>query len=157
MKWTIHELIKKARIENQFNITLDLSKYITEDFDDFVAISDTYVMGEFEVLRDHTLFVFNMHVQTELTMLCSLTLQEVPVKLEFDTEIRFSTEYIDDDTHELDGITIELDPYVFSEIIIEKPMKVISPDAYEEYHEDKFEMPEEDLVENSPFAKIKIK
>ncbi len=157
LKWTIHELIKKARNENTFNITLDLSKYITDDFEDLVAISETQVTGEFEVLAENVLFVFNMNIKTVLTMLCSLTLKEVPVKLDFDTELRFSTEYIDDDTHELEGITIDLEPYVFSEILVEKPMKVISEEARKEYVEENFEIPEEEIIENSPFAKIKIK
>jgi uncharacterized protein len=157
LKWTIHELIKKVRSENTFNITLDLSEYITTDFEDFVAISPTKVSGFFEVLEDNSLIIFNMHINTELTMLCSLTLKEVLVKLDFDTEIKFSTIYIDDDTHVIDGITIDLAPYVFSEIVIEKPMKVISKAAYKEYHEENFELPEEEVVENSPFAKIKIK
>ncbi len=155
MKWTIHELIKMARSENTFDFTLDLNRFITEEFEDFVRLSPTEVKGNYEVLDEKRLFVFNLNIKTEITMLCSLTLKEVPVNLDFATELRFSTEYIDDDTHVLDGITIDLEPYVFSEILIEKPMKVISEDAYEEYKEDNFKLPEEEILENNPFAKLK--
>ena len=78
---------------------------------------------------------FDFNITTSISMLCSLTLEEVNVDLDFETQLNFSVEYIDDDTHVLEGITIDIDQYIFSEILIEKPMKVYSPNALDEYEE----------------------
>ena len=155
MKWTIHELIKKAKNQNALEFSLDLNKYITEKQEDLVKINETKIKGYYDYFEDDELIVFVLNIKTELIMLCSLTLQEVKVDLNFDTEINFSTEYIDDDTHVIDGITIDLDQYIFSEILVEKPMKVYAEGALKEYKEDIFEASEEELISNSPFAKLK--
>lgn len=155
MKWTIHELIKKAKTDTEFALNLDLTRFITEKDEDLVEISATRVNGEYEYFEDEDLFVFNLHIQTTLTMLCSLTLKEVKVPLSFDSQLGFSMAYIDDDTHIIEGISIDLAPYVFSEILVEKPMKVYAPGALENYHEEIHEMDEEELISTSPFAKLK--
>lgn len=154
LKWTIHELIKKSKSENTLDFTLDLRRFITEDLKDLVDISETSVIGDYVYDDVEDIFDFQLHIKTRLTMLCALTLKEVPVDLDFDTHLSFSMEYIDDDTHVLEGITLELDQYIFSEILVEKPMKVYSKGALEEYHEDIHQMNEEELVASSPFAKL---
>ncbi len=155
LKWTIHELIKKATNDNEINESLDLRKYLREDFVDVVDILETSVTGDFTYHEVDELFVFNLKIQTTLIMLCSITLKEIPVNLEFDSQLNFSVEFIDDDTHVIEGITIDLEPYIFSEILVEKPMKIVSRDAYDKYHEELEELSEEELIENSPFARLK--
>ncbi|MBN2540204.1 MAG: hypothetical protein JXB08_01630 [Bacilli bacterium] len=153
MKWTIQELIKKAKSDNTIETTLQLSRFLTEELEDLVGIGDTLVTGDYTYDDIEEVFDFQLHIETTLTMLCALTLKEVPVKLNFTSHIGFSLVYIDDDTHVIDGITIDLDQYIFSEILVEKPMKVYSPQAMEEYREDIYEMDEEERMATSPFAK----
>ncbi|MCF7924441.1 MAG: YceD family protein [Candidatus Izimaplasma sp.] len=155
MKWTIHELIKRANSDIDLDQKLDLSRFLSEDFNDVIDILDTSVSGKFEYLKAEETFAFFLNVKTTLVMLCSLTLKKVNVNLDFNTDLYFSRDFIDDDTHIIDGITIDLDPYIFSEIITEKPMRVVSRDAYEEYSEEVEKLDEEEIVENSPFAKLK--
>lgn len=155
MKWTIQELIKKSKSDTDLLFELNLNHYITEEIEDLVDISTTYVDGYYEYLHNEELFVFDLNIKTQLTMLCALTLEEVLVDLEFNSQLNFSTDPVDDDTHLIDGITIEIDQYIFSEILVEKPMKVYAPGAKEQYHEDIYELDEEELVSSSPFAKIK--
>jgi uncharacterized metal-binding protein YceD (DUF177 family) len=155
LKWTIHELIKKAKNEEILHFSLDLNHYINEKHEDLERIEETKVLGKYTYFEDRELFIFELNIKSKLIMLCSLTLKEVEVNLDFDTEINFSTEYVDDDTHIIEGITIELDQYVFSEILIEKPMKVYAKNALNEYHEDIFEATEEEVISTSPFAKLK--
>ena len=155
LKWTIHELIKKAKTNKNLEFSLDLGQFITEKQEDLVDISLTTVSGFYEYFENEKLFVFDLNIMTSVTMLCSLTLKEVNIDLDFETQLNFSVEYIDDDTHVLEGITIDIDQYIFSEILIEKPMKVYSPNALDEYEEDVFEASEEELISSSPFAKIK--
>jgi len=155
LKWTIHELIKRVKADSDLDFKLELQGYITEKEEDLVRISTTEVSGYFDYYKDEGLFVFDLDIQTTLTMLCSLTLKEVLVELDFSSQLNFSTEYIDDDTHLLEGITVDLDQYIFSEILIEKPMKVYDPNALKEYKEEIFKASEEELITSSPFAKMK--
>lgn len=155
MKWTIHELKKKVYSDNEVDEIVDLASFITEDFNDLKGISPTKVSGYFFYDEDEDVYTFSLDFQTTLTMLCSITLKEVGVDLDFHSDIMFSETTVDDDIHHIDSLTLDLLPYVFSEIITEKPMRVVSKDAYKNYHDDNEELTEEEIVENSPFAKLK--
>lgn len=155
MKWTIHELKKKVYSDNEIDVSVDLSSFVTEDFNDIKKISSTQVTGYFFYEEEEDIYTFSLDIQTTLTMLCSITLKEVDVALDFHSDIIFSETTEDDDIHKIDGITIDLLPYVFSEIVTEKPMKVVSEDAYEDFDEEQETLTEEEIVENSPFAKLK--
>jgi uncharacterized metal-binding protein YceD (DUF177 family) len=155
LKWTIHELIKNSKTDPDLRFSLELNGFITEEIEDLDHISITEVDGFYEYDKDEQLFVFDLNIKTQLTMLCALTLKEVLVDLDFNTRLNFSTSPADDDTHLIEGITIDIDQYIFSEILIEKPMKIYAPGALKNYHEDIHEMDEEELISSSPFAKIK--
>jgi uncharacterized metal-binding protein YceD (DUF177 family) len=155
LKWTIHELIKKAKNDNIIEGKLDLRPYMKPDLIDFVDILDTFIMGDFHYNENEELFVFNIQIKTTIIMLCAISLEEIPVEVSFSSELNFSKKYFDDNTHLIDGITIDLKPYIFSEILIEKPMRIISSKAYEEYHESLEKLSDVELMENSPFAKLK--
>jgi len=155
LKWTIHELVKKAKTENSLDFTLDLNRFITEDQEDLVSISKTQITGQYWYDEPNEIFDFQLNIKTTLTMLCALTLREVKVNLDFTSQLSFSSDFVDDDTHVIDGITIDIDQYIYSEILIEKPMKVYSPHAREEYKEDIEILDEEEKIAASPFAKIK--
>jgi len=155
LKWTIHELIKNAKSNNNLEFTLDLNRFITEDQEDLVSISETKVSGFYVYDELNEIFDFELRIETILTMLCALTLEEVKVSLDFASQMSFSSDYIDDDIHVIDSFTLDIDQYIFSEILIEKPMKVYSKNALEDYQEEIYEMNEKELLENSPFAKIK--
>lgn len=155
LKWTIHELKKKVYSDNDIDQDLNLESFISEDFNDLIDISNTHVSGYFEYIKEDDIFGFYLNIKTTLTMLCSITLKEVDVELDFNSDLYFSQTSDEDDVHRIDGITIDLVPYIFSEIITEKPMKVIAPGAYDEYEEEIEELDEEEIVSNSPFAKLK--
>ncbi|MBI9010020.1 MAG: hypothetical protein JEZ05_08310 [Tenericutes bacterium] len=155
MKWTIHELIKRSKTDTDLDFTLDLNGYITEEIDDLEKISITEIEGFYDFIKEENLFIFDLNIKTKLTMLCSLSLKEVIVDLDFNTHLNFSTTPVDDDTHLIEGITIDIDQYIFSEILIEKPMKAYDPEALANYKEDIHLMDEEELTSSSPFAKIK--
>jgi len=155
VKWTIHELKKKVYSDNEIDQTVDLSQYLSEEFNDIKSISPTKVKGSFFYDQDEDVYTFSLDIRTTLIMLCSITLKDVDVALDFHSDILFSETKEDDDIHVIDGITIDLLPYIFSEIITEKPMKVISQGAYQTYNEKNEVLSEEEIVENSPFAKLK--
>jgi len=155
LKWTIHELIKKATNDNLIDESIDLRKYLKDDFDDFKDILETKVYGSYDYSRIDQVFTFNLNIKTTLVMICSVSLKQVEVKLDFDSQINFSVDYVDDDTHIIEGITIDLDSYIFSEILVEKPMRVVSPDANVDFTAEKEKFTEEEIIENNPFSKLK--
>lgn len=155
LKWTIQQLIKKAKNDNFIEEKLDLRNYLSDKQEDLTDILDTEVVGQYHYYHDDDTFVFDLHIKTTLIMICSLTLNEVPVKLDFNSQLKFSVNYIDDDTHVIEGITIDLVPYIFSEILVEKPMKVIAKGAEKSFKEETVELDQIEIDELNPFANLK--
>lgn len=149
MKWTIHELIKKVRSDNTFEAEVDFTEYLVNS--DIVKVSPTKITGDFEVYDDVE-FVFYADVKTTITMLCAITLEEVDITLDLEVEETFSTEKNDDFIH-IDGITIDLLPIIWSNIILEKPMRVVSEKADVNFEKDNVEIDTENI--NKAFAKLK--
>jgi uncharacterized protein len=129
MKWTIQELVKLENINNKYEGTIDFSSKI--EGTDIVGITPVQVAGEFEIY-DNSEFVFFSDIKCEIVMECALTLKEVIVPLEFSVEDTFST-YEDENNFTIEGITIDLLPIIWSNILLEKPMRVVSEDADEEF------------------------
>ena len=126
MKWTIHELIKHVTSDPTFKFSIDFSDKI-KDVDDIVDISIVSVEGDYEIY-DNEEFIFYMRVECTLKMLCANTLEEVEVKLDLDIEEVLTT-YKSDDSILIEGITIDLSPIIWSNIILEKPMRVTKEGA----------------------------
>lgn len=149
MKWTIQELIKNQNTDFSFEDTIDFSTYIENT--DILSISPVEVDGEFEVY-DNEEFIFYLHISCTLTLACALTLEEVEYPLDFNVEEVFSM-YDSEESIKVEGITIDLLPIIWSNIILEKPMRVLSENAYEKYDPDnqEFEVDEKENV----FAALK--
>jgi len=90
-----------------------------------------------------------------LVMACAITLEDVEVPLSFETELVFGTELVDDDVLPIDGITIDLDPSIWGEILVEKPMRVVSEHAYDHYSETRATIEADEPETANPFAKLK--
>lgn len=148
MKWTIQELIKRVHTDNTFSATIDLSNYI--EGTDIVAISPVEVEGDVEIY-DQEEFVFYLDIECTLTLQCAITLKEVLYPLSISTEEVFTT-YQDDESHQIEGITIDLLPIIWSNILLEKPMRVVSENAYDEVD---FENTEFEEDNDNVFANLK--
>jgi len=156
MKWTIQELRKLRNTGNRFAYTADFDRFLSEDQIDIVAISPVVITGSFAVLKDPDEFVFEVTVQCILTMPCAITLADVEVPIDFMTELTFAEVPIDANVHQIEGITIDLDSYLWGEILIEKPMRVVAPGAYVGFAEEQVTFDEDDRPESAnPFAKLK--
>ena len=154
MKYTVMELIKHYRTDNRIAYVFDGDKYLSDDYPDLVGISPIVVSGSFQVDHDDEIFVFDLEITCDLTMLCALTLVEVKVPLSFESTLTFALNQREDYMLQVDGLEIDLDPHVFAEILIEKPMKVVSASAREHYQEEIVNMDESEKLEASPFAKL---
>jgi uncharacterized protein len=150
MKWTLQELIKNEKQDNTFEETVDFSDFIATT--DILKISPCYVEGDYEIY-DQEEFVFYIDIKVTLTLACAITLKEVEYEMDFSVEETFST-VRNDDFNYIEGITIDLLPIIWSNIILEKPMRVLHEDAYEDrgFEEDEFP---EDIETDNAFSKLK--
>lgn len=155
MKWATHELRKLVYINNQFRYTADFQSYLNEKLIDLIDISPVEISGSFQVMQEEDRFIFDIVVDCRVTMLCAITLDEVEVPLHFETDLVFGHDFDDDNMHLIEGNSIDLDPYVFAEILLEMPMKVVSPNAYDHYEETIVTLDEEEKEASNPFAKLK--
>ena len=149
MKWTIHELIKKQTTNNKFKAIIDFAEDIKGT--DILAISQVDVAGDFEVF-DSSEFVFYIDIRCTLTLECAITLKEVPYEIDLQVEEVFSIDE-DEESNTIEGITIDLLPIIWSNIILEMPMRVISENAYDNFELNNTEF-DDDEIENA-FSNLK--
>jgi len=155
MKWTIPELKKLRTTGNRFAYDADFGRFLNDD-EDVVGISPVAISGSFRVLQDPEEFVFDVSVACTLVMPCAITLADVEVPIAFTTTLRFAERPEDDEALAIEGITIDLDPYVWGEILIEKPMRVVAEGAYEGYRDEVATFEDDDVPDPAnPFAQLK--
>jgi uncharacterized metal-binding protein YceD (DUF177 family) len=155
MKWATHELQRLVHIDNSFRYTADLAEFLNEDLVDVMDIGPAEISGTFHCMEEEGRYLFEVNVECTLTMACAITLDPVSVPLRFDAELEFGKDPQDDYTIPIEGNTIDLDPAVFAEIMIQKPMRVLSPHAYDHYQEEIVTLDEDEKNESNPFAKLK--
>ena len=155
MKWSINELNKFRLTNNTFDYVSDFHSFITEDLVDLIDISDVSVSGSFQVLEAFEQYLFDVKIQCTLTLACAISLKPVEVPMDFETTLSFATSLIDDSVYLIEGNTVDLDPVVWANILIEKPMRVVANDAYEEYSEEIVTLDEEEKMNQNPFGKLK--
>jgi uncharacterized protein len=149
MKWTIHELIKKQATSNKFKAIIDFNEDIKDT--DILAITPVEVNGDYEVF-DSSEFVFYIDIKCTLTLECAITLKEVPYEIDLQVEEVFSIDE-DEESNTIEGITIDLLPIIWSNIILEMPMRVVSENAYDNFELDNAEF-DDDEIENA-FSNLK--
>ena len=149
MKWAIPQLRKLAK---PFSFEYDYDLYnelvVKEDIKDVIKC---HIKGEcYEVSYDE--YLFNLNIDIELLMVCSVSLLDVNVPLNFDTQIRFSYS-IDDssDDYLITKDTINLDEAVLSEIVLNLPLKVVK----EGYENEFMEEEEQEEKINTSFQMLK--
>jgi len=149
MKWTTHELIKLENIDNRFDTKIDLSEFIGGT--DIIKMSLVEVSGDFEIY-DNEEFVFYIDIKCTLVLPCAITLDEVEYVIDISVEEVF-TSHKDGDSNTIEGITIDLLPIIWSNILLEKPMRVLSENAYDKVDFGNTDF-EEDELDNA-FADLK--
>ena len=76
------------------------------------------------------LLMLNVHINTDITGVCSYTLEDVPLSLKIDDNIEISNEVEDDEIifYEKNNI-FDIDPYILSIIVSEVPDKIVKKGA----------------------------
>jgi len=151
MKWTLAQLKKKVHQDNTFQSTLDLKEFIPED-EDILDVKPVVVDGTFYI-EDDEHYHFDIRIQTTLIVACSRSLKPVELPLDFRVGETFSDDE-NDEFRQIDGLTIDLLPVIWSNIYLEKPMRVIHPDALDMAFDEKKSSDEETPI-NPKFEKLK--
>ena len=129
-------------------------EYLNDDIKD---ISEVKVKGN--ITNNDYLIELNLNISCNLTLICSISLKDV----DFPVNINVNEELSEEDSEEFNKIlnnSIDLLPIIWQNILMEIPMKVVSPDVKEEnvYGDDrwKFITKEEENKEIDPrLSKLK--
>ena len=149
MKWSLQQLLKINKFPHYFEETLDLSKGI-EDIEDIYEIGPVNITGSINRLDDET-YQFTYKLSVKLVLQCALTLDPVEYLFEEDYDEIYSTQESDDYIL-IEKNTIDTYQMAWSNIIIDKPINVTRPDAYEVLKsrgislEEEFELDADDYV-----------
>jgi len=137
MKFTVDELKKKFHQDPTFETTVDVSDFLPED-EDILSVSSAAIKGEIDI-ENEEYYHFDLEIKATLTVACARTLKPVELELDFTVVETFSREE-KDEYRQIEGITIDLLPVIWSNIYLEKPMRVIHPDHVDD---DRFPSSEE--------------
>ena len=97
---------------------------------DIRDISKVHVKGNIKPYNDN--FELNLNVKCTLTLICSISLKDVKYDINIDINDIIGEENEDVDLEENNKIinnTIDLIPIIWQNILLEVPLKVISPDV----------------------------
>ena len=116
------------RIEIKDEIDIPKDYLLNSEIKD---ISKVNIDGE--ILDDGLTLSVNLKIKCELTLICSISLKDViyPVDININ-EIISSDDEKTDDFYKIINNSIDLLPIIWQNILVEVPMKVVSPDYIEE-------------------------
>lgn len=117
--------------------------------DEILDVEDTKVKGTFDYIKGENKFIFRLHINTVVTAPCVITLNPTKILVDFDTDLIYTFRVTDDDSFLIEGNTISLDYAIWSEIILQMPVRVVSEGA--EFHQSDTYIVERE----SPFSSLK--
>ena len=123
------KLITNLSNELLIDDTIDIDKSYLKNTD-IRDISKVYVKGNIKPYSDN--FEVNLNVKCTLTLICSISLKDVKYNIDIDINeiIGESNEDVDlQENNKIINNTIDLIPIIWQNIILEVPLKVISPDV----------------------------
>lgn len=128
MKWSVQQLRKIQTFPNHFEDKINYANlYIA--IDDIISMEEVEVKGDIYRINDDT-YRFVYHIYAPMRLQCALTLEPVYYLLERDYDEVYSV--IDsEDVFLIEKNTIDLSEMVWANILIEKPINVTLPNAYE--------------------------
>ena len=123
------KLITNLSDEITFDELINIDKEYLENTD-IKDIGPVKVVGT--IKRSEDVFDLNMNIKCTLTLVCSISLKDVKYDIDIDVNetIGESNEYVEiEENNKIINNTIDLIPIIWQNIILEVPLKVISPDV----------------------------
>ena len=128
MKWSVQQLEKLTTSRYAFDYTSDFSEEIKQ-VEDILDINPISVSGTIERLEYGTYRVKNS-MKGILVLQCALTLDPVDYELNCEYDEVFSTKDCDE-YFLIENNTLNMDVVIWTNILMEKPLSVTLPNAYE--------------------------
>ena len=128
MKWSLQQLKKINSFPHAFSTTFDLSALV-EVKEDVYGVNPVNVFGNITRIDDET-YQFDFNIDCVLSMACSLTLDPVDYHMNEDFSEVYSTKD-NEDWYKIEKNTIDLFEMVWSNVIMNLPIRVVREDAYE--------------------------
>lgn len=126
MKWSRTDLIHMADAPMRFSEKLKFDASAFEGFDRINGLKDVTVNGTgyFENLNQR--FHVDLRIEGIMIVPCAVSLEDVDVPFEVESEEVFSFDPCDDeDVHEVKKEILDLNPLVFQLILSQVPLKVV--------------------------------
>ena len=143
MKWSVQQLEKLTTSRYEFDFTSDFKEDIKQ-VEDILDINPVNVSGTIDRLEYGTYRVkYSMKVL--LVLQCALTLDPVDYQLECEYDEVFSVKDCDD-YFLIENNTLNMDTVIWTNILMEKPLSVTLPNAYEILKERGIEIIEDDDI-----------
>lgn len=143
MKWSVQQLEKLTTSKYEFDFTSDFKEDIKQ-VEDILDINPVNVKGSIERIEYGTYRVkYSMSVS--LVLQCALTLDPVDYQLECEYDEVFSTQDCDE-YFLIENNTLNMDSVIWTNILLEKPLAVTLPNAYEILKERGIEIIEDDDI-----------
>jgi uncharacterized protein len=134
MKWSLQQLQKITKFPYSFKIESDFHRFLDEikdtgtetDILDVLSVECVVSIGKI----DFQTYKFDYSIVAKLLLECALTLEPV----EYNMNLQISETYSKDpeeDMYAFDGNSIDTEVAVWSNIVINIPIRVVREDAYE--------------------------
>ena len=137
MKWSLQQLQKINNHPYIVNVTYDYSDYLenlknTGTETDILDVKKVDAIISIEKL-DMENFQFDYQISAELEIACALTLEPVLYNMNINVSETYSTnpDEEDEEQYPFDGNTIDTKMIVWSNILVNIPIRVVRDDAYE--------------------------
>lgn len=128
MKWSLQQLKKINSFPYAFETIFDLSG-IVEVREDVYETGPVNVKGNIIRIDEET-YQFDFNINAVFSMACSLTLDPVDYHMDEDFSEVYSTKD-NEDWYKIEKNTIDLFEMVWSNVIMNLPIRVVREDAYE--------------------------
>lgn len=126
MKWTLGQLAKIQHFPYHFKENFSFKDYV-HTIDDLLDIGECEVEGELYRI-DYETYRLELVIKVDLVLACALTLNPVTYPINLKISEIFST-IENNDYNPIESNTIDTAEIVWTSIIIEKPIRVVSENA----------------------------
>lgn len=134
MKWSLQQLQKITKFPYNFKLESDFHKFLDEikntgtetDILDVLSVDCQVCISKI----DYQTFKFDYDIKANLLLECALTLEPV----EYNMDLQISETYSknpEEEMYSFDGNSIDTELAVWSNIVINIPIRVVRRDAYE--------------------------
>ncbi|HEY8436543.1 MAG TPA: DUF177 domain-containing protein [Haloplasmataceae bacterium] len=159
MRYPLSQLLTYGEEPFDIDERVDFSD-VAKTHHEIRKISDVFIQGTGRIRNK--MIIFDLNIRCDVTLPCAVTLDDVVYPLDIQTREFFSfdeqakEEDFEDDVTIVKGQVVELAPVVWQNIVVNIPLRVVSPNAYQRVQAqgDNFELISDELPTSSERKEI---